>query len=435
MLRRHHQIAAGFALCLVGTGAAYLLLGDSGKSGGSAVSQAHAETVGQNPTKPNEPRKQTAKASTRRSPAQQTAALRDAAEKGDLAAVLQLTQAKVDVNAKDAKGRTPLMLAAANGHAEVARALIRAKANVNARSRNGETALMAASRSGDVVTVVMLLQNRGSTDAKNKKGETAYTLAKRKGHDVIADVIQENSARRVQRTKSVSDAQRLLVRLGYRPGPADGQMGPSTARAIRKFQKKQKLQTTGEVTPKLVAMMEVLVAQRLLSKLGYKPGPADGQMGGKTRKAVKRFQRDNRMRSDGEVTSKLVAALGRKASGSRKSRTRKSSSRTRVTTRTKPSKSERLHTRPASAPTNDDGQKDGGENAGWFGRTKSTVGGWFGSGSDGPKDGETESTGQKVRSFFRENASAHAKLVEKCDAGESWVQDANGNWVDCSAYQ
>ncbi len=50
----------------------------------------------------------------------------------------------------------------------------------------------------------------------------------------------------------VREIQRLLAAQGYQPGPADGQMGPKTRRAIRAFQESQGLKTSGEPSEALL---------------------------------------------------------------------------------------------------------------------------------------------------------------------------------------
>jgi hypothetical protein len=56
----------------------------------------------------------------------------------------------------------------------------------------------------------------------------------------------------------VARAQRLLGKLGYRPGPVDGIMGPRTVAAIREFERKAGLPATGRVTDDLVQRMASL---------------------------------------------------------------------------------------------------------------------------------------------------------------------------------
>ncbi len=50
-------------------------------------------------------------------------------------------------------------------------------------------------------------------------------------------------------------------------------------------------------------------AQRLLADLGYKPGPADGQMGARTRQAIIRFQKNAGLNATGQVSQELLDRL------------------------------------------------------------------------------------------------------------------------------
>jgi peptidoglycan hydrolase-like protein with peptidoglycan-binding domain len=49
--------------------------------------------------------------------------------------------------------------------------------------------------------------------------------------------------------------------------------------------------------------------QRLLTELGYQPGPIDGTYGPMTASAIREFQRDNRMQVDGRIDDGLVPRL------------------------------------------------------------------------------------------------------------------------------
>lgn len=53
----------------------------------------------------------------------------------------------------------------------------------------------------------------------------------------------------------VAEAQQLLGKLGYRPGRADGILGPKTIAAIRQFERKTGLPSTGRVSQMLVAKL------------------------------------------------------------------------------------------------------------------------------------------------------------------------------------
>jgi localization factor PodJL len=54
----------------------------------------------------------------------------------------------------------------------------------------------------------------------------------------------------------VRNAQKLLSRLGYEPGPTDGQWGPKTKGAIESFQRDAGLQPTGALTPDLLRKLQ-----------------------------------------------------------------------------------------------------------------------------------------------------------------------------------
>ncbi len=49
--------------------------------------------------------------------------------------------------------------------------------------------------------------------------------------------------------------------------------------------------------------------QLALAKKGYKPGVPDGIMGGKTRRAIMQYQRDNKMTADGKISVSLLRKL------------------------------------------------------------------------------------------------------------------------------
>jgi peptidoglycan hydrolase-like protein with peptidoglycan-binding domain len=51
--------------------------------------------------------------------------------------------------------------------------------------------------------------------------------------------------------QSIKDVQEQLAKHGYKPGKADGQLGPQTCRAVRAYQKKAGLPVDGRVDQKL----------------------------------------------------------------------------------------------------------------------------------------------------------------------------------------
>ncbi len=56
-------------------------------------------------------------------------------------------------------------------------------------------------------------------------------------------------------TMSVADMQKRLTALGYRPGPADGVIGPRTINALKRFQRDRKLPPTGMLDPETIAQL------------------------------------------------------------------------------------------------------------------------------------------------------------------------------------
>lgn len=57
---------------------------------------------------------------------------------------------------------------------------------------------------------------------------------------------------------NVAKAQKLLNKLGYTAGPADGKMGPKTQSAIKDFQMRSGLEATGSVNDELISHLEAL---------------------------------------------------------------------------------------------------------------------------------------------------------------------------------
>lgn len=57
----------------------------------------------------------------------------------------------------------------------------------------------------------------------------------------------------------------------------------------------------------------IMSAQSMLSRLGFTPGPADGQVGPRTRDAVRAFQRSVGMPDTGDITPELIEELGKSA--------------------------------------------------------------------------------------------------------------------------
>ena len=120
--------------------------------------------------------------------------LRIAAEKADIPMVMFLTENGADVNIADANGNTPLIfIINKTGNLEITKHLIAKGAAVNTQNRTGETALMYAAWRGYTDIVAFLLENRANITLKNGHGETALTLAESKGHSEIVKMLKASN--------------------------------------------------------------------------------------------------------------------------------------------------------------------------------------------------------------------------------------------------
>src|SRR5215471_13343367 len=115
-----------------------------------------------------------------------TTALHWGAYNDDAETVALLLQAKANVNAVNRYGVPPIAQACTNGSATIVKQLLEAGADANATMKGGETALMLAARSGNVETVKALLARGAKHDARERHGQTALMWAAAEGNtDVV----------------------------------------------------------------------------------------------------------------------------------------------------------------------------------------------------------------------------------------------------------
>lgn len=133
---------------------------------------------------------------------------------------------------------------------------------------------------------------------------------------------------------SVTELQNLLKRAGFPTGPIDGDFGPMTAAAVKRFQSARGLAVDGVVGPATWAALrasapmaptpsgasapvlrsgdlgaDVQRLQELLKRHGFDAGGVDGSFGPMTRSAVVRFQRAKGLEADGVVGPNTWRAL------------------------------------------------------------------------------------------------------------------------------
>lgn len=134
--------------------------------------------------------------------------------------------------------------------------------------------------------------------------------------------------------EQIVELQTLLNGLGYEPGDADGLFGANTRRAVSRFQADHDLAADGWPTATLLQRVRVSAGvapqasrtprgldragvrelQRLLNRLGYNAGTADGVIGTRTRDAIRAFERARGLEVRGRATD-IVLEAARAAGG------------------------------------------------------------------------------------------------------------------------
>ncbi len=136
----------------------------------------------------------------------------------------------------------------------------------------------------------------------------------------------------------VRAVQRELATRGFDVGPADGQPNEKTEAAISAYEKAHDLPITGVASDELLRnillgpvppagatgsvagesaradtkdVANVKSVQKVLSDLGYAPGPVDGALGSATAHAITAFQHDRKMPETGRITPDLLSELKR----------------------------------------------------------------------------------------------------------------------------
>ncbi len=102
-----------------------------------------------------------------------------------------LAHRKIDVNATNATGETPLMYLAVVGDTKRAQALIKRGAQVN---RLGWTPLQYAASTGKLETVKMLIANKAMIDAPSPDGTTALMMAALAGSEPVVRLLLQSGA-------------------------------------------------------------------------------------------------------------------------------------------------------------------------------------------------------------------------------------------------
>lgn len=117
-----------------------------------------------------------------------------AVARNDVAKVREFVEQKVNVNAKNDKGETPLHLAVLDpAKMEIVKALVLppAKARVNERAKDGRTPMHYAAEAGNLEAVKFLFAHKGRLDVLDARGATPLVYAAGNGHKKVVDFIVE----------------------------------------------------------------------------------------------------------------------------------------------------------------------------------------------------------------------------------------------------
>ena len=111
----------------------------------------------------------------------------------------------------------------------------------------------------------------------------------------------------------VSQVQGYLVTLGYLSGSANGKLDKATKEAVLRFRRSEGLKRSTEINTALLPFIEGAAIKKLQSNLksmGYK-NPVDGKLGASTQQAIKDYQKKNKLRTTGDYSNVLLAKTNR----------------------------------------------------------------------------------------------------------------------------
>lgn len=118
-----------------------------------------------------------------------------AAAAGDIGEIERLAAAGADLNTRDPRGRTPLMVAAHLGYHDAARALIAAGADINLLDKDRYDVITIAAVADDAEMIRIAVAGGGdATQITSRYDGTALIAAAHLGHDEVVRTLIESGA-------------------------------------------------------------------------------------------------------------------------------------------------------------------------------------------------------------------------------------------------
>lgn len=104
---------------------------------------------------------------------------------------MKVASSDMDIDPKDATGKTPLTWAAINGHFAIIELLLNSgRVNINSRDRNGRTPLSWAAESGFEASVKAILEiGQVDINSRNKDGRTPLSFAVQFGNKMAIQML------------------------------------------------------------------------------------------------------------------------------------------------------------------------------------------------------------------------------------------------------